>query len=108
MGLLFFFFSSRRRHTRCSRDWSSDVCSSDLPVDDDSVNVPERALDKASQLGSLGGGNHFCEMQLDAEGKVWVMLHTGSRGFGWNIAKHYFTLGAELLGLKSRAEDQVW
>src|SRR3989449_8277301 len=28
----FFFFSSRRRHTRCSRDWSSDVCSSDLRV----------------------------------------------------------------------------
>src|SRR4030043_1431811 len=27
---LIFFFSSRRRHTRCSRDWSSDVCSSDL------------------------------------------------------------------------------
>src|SRR5256884_6372591 len=27
---LYFFFSSRRRHTRCSRDWSSDVCSSDL------------------------------------------------------------------------------
>src|SRR6478752_8777153 len=29
----FFFFSSRRRHTRCSRDWSSDVCSSDLELD---------------------------------------------------------------------------
>src|SRR5256884_193020 len=29
-GIFFFFFSSRRRHTRCSRDWSSDVCSSDL------------------------------------------------------------------------------
>src|SRR5256884_2450615 len=28
-----FFFSSRRRHTRCSRDWSSDVCSSDLVLD---------------------------------------------------------------------------
>src|SRR5690349_24463907 len=28
----FFFFSSRRRHTRSLRDWSSDVCSSDLPV----------------------------------------------------------------------------
>src|SRR5687768_17699315 len=28
----FFFFSSRRRHTRCSRDWSSDVCSSDLAL----------------------------------------------------------------------------
>src|SRR2546429_3914403 len=31
--LCFFFFSSRRRHTRCSRDWSSDVCSSDLTPD---------------------------------------------------------------------------
>src|SRR3989304_8287808 len=29
---MFFFFSSRRRHTRCSRDWSSDVCSSDLMI----------------------------------------------------------------------------
>src|SRR5690606_40634507 len=29
-GLVLFFFSSRRRHTRFSRDWSSDVCSSDL------------------------------------------------------------------------------
>src|SRR2546429_8611700 len=29
-GICLFFFSSRRRHTRCSRDWSSDVCSSDL------------------------------------------------------------------------------
>src|SRR2546422_7626724 len=36
---IFFFFSSRRRHTRCSRDWSSDVCSSDLfvIVDDDQI-----------------------------------------------------------------------
>src|SRR3712207_8034612 len=30
-GVIFFFFSSRRRHTRYWRDWSSDVCSSDLP-----------------------------------------------------------------------------
>src|SRR3989442_8137252 len=30
--MAFFFFSSRRRHTRCGRDWSSDVCSSDLAV----------------------------------------------------------------------------
>src|SRR6266498_5497747 len=30
--MFFFFFSSRRRHTRCGRDWSSDVCSSDLVI----------------------------------------------------------------------------
>src|SRR2546429_5722300 len=32
-----FFFSSRRRHTRCSRDWSSDVCSSDLVLEDGQI-----------------------------------------------------------------------
>src|SRR2546429_9902673 len=36
----FFFFSSRRRHTRCSRDWSSDVCSSDLPSSGASGAIP--------------------------------------------------------------------
>src|SRR5436305_14898113 len=36
-GLFFFFFSSRRRHTRCGRDWSPDVCSSDLEPDPDIV-----------------------------------------------------------------------
>src|SRR6266550_7755012 len=34
LGLPVFFFSSRRRHTSCSRDWSSDVCSSDLAADE--------------------------------------------------------------------------
>src|SRR5436309_15606752 len=38
MVFFFFFFSSRRRHTRFSRDWSSDVCSSDL------VETPESGL----------------------------------------------------------------
>src|SRR5690554_7810240 len=32
MWVFYFFFSSRRRHTRCGRDWSSDVCSSDLQI----------------------------------------------------------------------------
>jgi len=79
-----------------------------VPVDDDSFDVPEIAWSKRSQIGSLGGGNHFCEMQIDDEGKVWVMLHTGSRGFGWNIAKKFFVEGALLLGLTGRSEDQIW
>src|SRR3989449_9335765 len=46
----FFFFSSRRRHTRCSRDWSSDVCSSDLrPGAGEQVNI---ARARASQARS--------------------------------------------------------
>jgi len=34
------------------------------------------------QVGTLGGGNHFVELQVDVEGAVWFMLHTGSRSFG--------------------------
>src|SRR5207248_6780253 len=79
-----------------------------IPVEDDRVDLPERALDKRGQLGSLGGGNHFIEMQLDEEDRVWVMLHTGSRGFGWNIAKHFFVEGAQHLRLTHRTEDYVW
>src|SRR5690606_39964841 len=45
-----FFFSSRRRHTRFSRDWSSDVCSSDLSADHAAVRVrgPNCRFDKPS------------------------------------------------------------
>ena len=47
------------------------------------------------QLGSVGGGNHFVEMQVDAkDGSVWVMIHCGSRGYGWQTANHYFYAGA--------------
>ncbi|XXF78236.1 RtcB family protein [Myxococcaceae bacterium GXIMD 01537] len=79
-----------------------------IPVEDDRVDIPQRSLDKREQLGSLGGGNHFTEMQVDESGRVWVMLHTGSRGFGWNIAKEYFVRGAEHLGLSKRSEDSIW
>jgi tRNA-splicing ligase RtcB (3'-phosphate/5'-hydroxy nucleic acid ligase) len=79
-----------------------------VPVEDDRVDVPERAYEKRGQLGSLGGGNHFCEMQVDEDENVWVMLHTGSRGFGWNIAKKFFVEGAFLLNLSRNKEDHVW
>src|SRR6266498_4473115 len=64
---MFFFFSSRRRHTRCGRDWSSDVCSSDLnPVgiglsQELDTNMAMRAL-----LWSFGGS------EQDAEGRVTI------------------------------------
>ena len=42
-----------------------------------------------NQIGTLGGGNHFIEVCLDESGRVWVMLHSGSRGIG-NAIGHYF------------------
>jgi hypothetical protein len=45
-----------------------------------------------TQLGTLGGGNHFIEVCLDEAGTVWVMLHSGSRGIGNRIGQHFIEL----------------
>lgn len=46
------------------------------------------------QAGTLGGGNHFIEICLDEEQRVWVMLHSGSRGIG-NVIGRYFIAAAQ-------------
>jgi len=43
----------------------------------------------ALQLGTLGGGNHFIELCLDEQGRLWVMLHSGSRNIGNRIGNHF-------------------
>lgn len=43
-----------------------------------------------NQVGTLGGGNHFIELCLDTEQRVWIMLHSGSRNIG-NVIGMYFT-----------------
>lgn len=47
-------------------------------------------------LGTLGGGNHFIELQKSQTGEIWLMLHSGSRNLGYRIAKHYHTLAVDL------------
>src|SRR5437899_12496491 len=63
---VFFFFSSRRRHTRCLSDWSSDVCSSDLPL---GVLVRGRA---AHGLHHGHGGEVLTRDELEP---VFLALH---------------------------------
>jgi len=53
---------------------------------------PEKAR---SQLGTLGGGNHFIELQKDSNGKLSVMLHSGSRNIGLRIAKMFIKEAAD-------------
>jgi tRNA-splicing ligase RtcB len=67
-----------------------------MPVDDDwqipwgGKGKPERGMD---QLGSLGGGNHFIELQKSEETQtLFVQAHTGSRGFGHGLATNYFEM----------------
>jgi tRNA-splicing ligase RtcB (3'-phosphate/5'-hydroxy nucleic acid ligase) len=53
----------------------------------------ERAL---TQIGTLGGGNHFIEIQKGSDGHIWIMVHSGSRNIGLKIAKHYNELAYDL------------
>lgn len=48
------------------------------------------------QLGSLGSGNHFIEISLDEQDRVWTFLHSGSRGIGNKIAQHHITVAADV------------
>lgn len=52
----------------------------------------DRAL---CQAGTLGGGNHFIEIQQGSDGCVWIMIHSGSRGLGFKTAGHYAKLAEE-------------
>ncbi|HEY2748394.1 MAG TPA: RtcB family protein, partial [Polyangia bacterium] len=49
------------------------------------------------QLGTLGGGNHFIELCLDAEDRVWLMLHSGSRNIGKELAEIHIKRAKKLL-----------
>lgn len=62
------------------------------PIWEEKINAPitNKVLRKLMrQFGSLGGGNHFLELQTDIEGCLWVMLHTGSRYLGIEIRDYY-------------------
>jgi tRNA-splicing ligase RtcB len=49
-----------------------------------------------TQIGTLGGGNHFIEIQKDKDNFVWVMIHSGSRNLGYKVAKHYNDLAIKM------------
>ncbi|MBB1257424.1 RtcB family protein [Streptomyces alkaliterrae] len=48
------------------------------------------------QMGTLGGGNHFVEVCLDTDGAVWLMLHSGSRNIGKELAEHHIGIAQKL------------
>jgi tRNA-splicing ligase RtcB len=59
------------------------------------------------QIGTLGGGNHFIEICLDEHDGLWIMLHSGSRGIGNQIGRHFIALAREeMLALDARLPDR--
>ena len=58
------------------------------------------------QFGTLGSGNHFVELCVDERGRVWVVLHSGSRGIGHQLAQMHITKAKRLADrLSRRLED---
>ncbi len=56
-----------------------------MPSGYENLDIVNRHYIKAcKQLGTLGGGNHFIELQKGSDGFVWIMIHSGSRNLGYN------------------------
>jgi tRNA-splicing ligase RtcB (3'-phosphate/5'-hydroxy nucleic acid ligase) len=76
----------------------------DLPAELRDCPLSTRALGKTRDaiggrhLGTLGGGNHFLELDRDVDGDLWVLVHTGSRGLGGAIGDHHRRVAADALG----------
>ncbi len=76
--------AGRAAHPEATAEARSWLRSHKLP---DKKSTPRKAKQKmGAQLGTLGGGNHFVEVSLDEQERVWVVLHSGSRGVGHALA----------------------
>lgn len=60
------------------------------------IIVDEEYENALTQVGTLGGGNHFIEIQRDREGFIWMMVHSGSRNIGFKAAAYYNKLATQL------------
>ncbi len=60
--------------------------------------IQEELFSARHQLGTLGGGNHFIEIQQGDDGFIWLMIHSGSRNFGLKAASEYHRLAKSLCG----------
>jgi len=61
-----------------------------------------------TQLGTLGGGNHFIEIQKGSDGFIWLMIHSGSRNLGYRVANFYNKLAIVRAGSFGPAVPKNW
>src|SRR5207302_3490847 len=78
----FFFFSSRRRHTRFSRDWSSDVCSSDLNQVEELKRLNQHFVRRAAQLADLHRAVQDITSELGVQAMLEQLLPSLARALG--------------------------
>src|SRR5215510_7882712 len=104
--MFFFFFSSRRRHTRWPRDWSSDVCSSDLvsaAILGDSEKVKYVPVSGQQRFTALQAG----EVDLLSNNSTWTLTRDTALGLDFVGVTYYDGQGfmvPKKLGVKSARE----
>lgn len=91
-----------RKITTNVKNWNGWANWSSLTKGDDALK--QRAM---SQLGSLGGGNHFIEICLDSDNNVWVMLHSGSRNVGKTVAERHINDAKRLMSEKHISNEEL-
>lgn len=80
-----------------------DLMPANFDIDKTKI-VKQEYKSALKQLGTLGGGNHFIEIQKGSDGFIWIMLHSGSRNIGLKVADYYNKLAIELASNKSNAK----
>jgi len=83
-------FKHHQHRQKASLMPQAEVPLADLPM------VSREYESALTQLGTLGGGNHFIEIQKGNDGHVWLMVHSGSRNLGFKVANYYNRLAMEL------------
>src|SRR5699024_11873305 len=86
-------FSSRRRHTRSKRDWSSDVCSSDLQAVDGAALLGAARLEQLHHIGVLLRQLEGMLVQLVHGVELLIIRHAGQDGF--HVKVHWITPRSE-------------
>jgi tRNA-splicing ligase RtcB len=92
----------RSKVSAVAREWMS------LHVPPDTLENPQRA---EAQLGTLGSGNHFIELAIDHDGGTWILLHSGSRGPGNQLATLHTKVAMTLherLGTELEDPELAW
>lgn len=78
------------KHHQKSQEWKGFDQAPEIKI------IQQELASAQCQLGTLGGGNHFIELQKGSDGHVWLMIHSGSRNIGLKVAKHYNQLAKKI------------
>ena len=76
-------------HQKHPQTWAGFDTAPDLPI------IQQELQSARKQLGTLGGGNHFIEIQRGSDDRIWLMIHSGSRNIGLKVAGTYHKLAQQ-------------